>query len=229
MSGSNQFQALLEELDTMSKAMACADNDGGGDKKISAAASDGASGGSSDGGDGKGGAKQDADDEKGKDDGEAFGKSFAVTLADGTEMQVVDGTEMMKALMERNQTLEASVTALTGQNQELGDAFTKSLGFVKALQEQIVSQGGLLKSLRLDLDALRNQGAGRKAVVSVLDKPAPTTMAKAEGIQPRDLLNKALTAQRDGRMTASDVARIEAHLNRGEAPPASLIKAALSG
>ncbi|WP_431860149.1 hypothetical protein [Azospirillum sp.] len=219
MKENNQFKALLDELETMSKAHP---NDGADDKRIEAAA--GENGGGENGG-GEGGENGQGKD--GKETEEPFGKSFKV-MVDGKEVEAFDGTEMMKSLWTRNQALETSVATLTEQNQDLGDALTKSLELVKGLHGTVNSQGDMLKSMRADLDALRNQGTGRKTTVSVLDKPAPTTMAKAfDGIAPRELLSKALTAQREGRMTASQVARVEAHVNRGEAPPKALLDLAL--
>ncbi|MFM2055569.1 MAG: hypothetical protein RL456_3606, partial [Pseudomonadota bacterium] len=44
-------------------------------------------------------------------------------------------------------------------------------------------------------------------------------------VNPRDVLNKALSAQRAGKLHGGQVAEIEAHLNRGDPIPDYLARA----
>jgi hypothetical protein len=75
---------------------------------------------------------------------------------------------------------------------------------------------------------LSGEGRGRKAVLSVVEKPAPgaSTMAKSEptGMSPDVFFAKALDAQKLGRISGTEIAIAEASLNRGEAIPAHIVQ-----
>lgn len=209
----SQFEKLLGEIadlqadqEVMTKALPA--DDGKDEEKIQAAAAEGGSDG-------------DADDKGGKPDGDAddegkpMAKSFKLTLEDGTEIEAQDGAEMVKSLQERIEKNEESMAKALGSAVEL-----------------IKGQASLIKSLTEKVTKLAGEGRGRKAVVSVVEKPSAgngagsNTMAKSEpaGMSPDQFFAKALTAQKEGRLSGVDIAIAESHLNRGEAIPAHIIQ-----
>lgn len=206
----SDFDKLMGELQQLADgqaelAKALPADDGKDDKKIQAAAAEG-------GLEGDG----DEDDAGGKGDGDAddkpMVKSMQVTLEDGTQAEAIDGTELVKSLQARIETGE--------------DQLTKSMGAIMGL---IKGQSDMIKSLSDQVKALRGEGRGRKTVVNVAEKPdsaSPKPLVKSltpEGMTADQFFAKALTAQREGRISGSDVAVAEACLNRGEAIPANIV------
>lgn len=206
----NDFDKLLSELgtiqtdleQTMVKALPA--DDGTDEKNIQAAAAEG-------------GQDGDGDDDGNKPDGDAddkgqMVKSFEVTLETGEKAQAFDGTEMLKAM-------QADFESRLGKSDaNVAAALTQVTGVLK-------SQNELIKSLQQQVSALGNEGRGRKAVVSIAEKPA--TLAKsqaADGVSPEVFFAKALTAQKEGRISGTDVALAETMLNRGQAIPEALIQ-----
>jgi hypothetical protein len=134
-------------------------------------------------------------------------KSLRVTLADGSEVDAEDGTELVKALIER----------LDGTETVMAKALGAAVDLIKKQGEALASTNTLVKSLQDKVAALSNQPAGRKTVLTVHEKPAGATMAKSqpEGDTPEEFMNKALDAQKAGRLTGLQVSMAEAALNRG--------------
>mgnify|MGYP000308300592 CR=1 FL=1 len=213
----SQFDKLMSELgsiqadqETMTKALPA--DDGKDEKKIQAAAEDGGLG---DGGADDAGGKSDVDaDDK---DGAPMAKSFKMTLEDGTEVEAMDGTELVKALSARVEVMEQNEGQMT-----------------KALESAVALIGGqrdLIKSLAARVEKLSGEGRGRKAVVSISEKAdttaaATSQMAKSltpDGMTPETFFAKALDAQKAGRITATDISVAETYLNKGQAIPASLV------
>lgn len=207
------FDALLEEIGQMQAAPLAKAEGTADDKKIAAAAgAEGANGESAD---------ADADDKK-KGEGEGcegekpMAKAFTLKLEDGSEVEAVDATALLKALNDRvdgNET--AMVKAVTG------------------LVAHVKSQGELIKSLQGDLQKLGNEGRGRKAVVTINEKPAPAaeTLAKGgepEGVSAQEFFAKAHQARAEGRITGEEISRAEAYLGRGLAVPAEIVNRVLS-
>lgn len=208
----SQFDKLMAELgqlsadqETMAKALPA--DDGKDEKKIQAAAAEGGLGGDGD-----------ADDAGGMPDGDAddssMTKSFKFTLEDGTEVEAQDGTEMVKSLQAKVAETESTMAKALGQAVEL-----------------IKGQGDMIKSLSDRVAKLSGEGRGRKAVVSVVEKPAPdastSTMAKsmqADGVSHDVFFAKAMVAQREGRISGSQIALAETMLNRGQPIPADLVQ-----
>lgn len=211
----SQFEKLMEELGSLGTqqaelAKALPADDGKDEEKIQAAAGEG---GSDDGeaGDGdaddKGGAADgDADDKNGK----PMAKSFKFTLEDGTEVEAQDGSELVKSLQERIEQNEGV----------MAKAMEGAIGLIKG-------QGEMIKSLSEQVKKLSGEGRGRKTVVSVMEKPAPvaSTLAKSEptGMSHEQFFAKALNAQKEGRLSGTEIAVAEACLNRGEAIPQSIV------
>lgn len=198
------FDGLLEEIEQLTKALPT--EDGGKDENIEAAAAEG----EHKEPDGDEGASGEGEDGEGEGEGEPMGKSFTMKLDDGTEVEAIDGTALVKALMDRVETNEGV----------LAKALGSVLGVVKA-------QGELIKSLTEKVEKLGAQPKGRKTVLSIAEKPAGTTEALAksqpEGIKPDEFMAKCLTAQASGRISGTDVARAEAYLNRGLQVPADIV------
>lgn len=212
----SQYEKLLEELETMAKAMP--GDEGADDDKIQAAAA--AANPDADG-DGENDVTGDdlnpeglGDEGEGEGDGddeETMGKSFALKLEDGTELEAIDGTELVKSLMARVESNEGTVMKALGTAVEL-----------------IGKQGDMIKSLQDEVKKLAGEGRGRKAVVSVSEKPvAGANMAKsqgaAEGLSANEFMAKALAAQASGRLTGLDVARAESALNKGLPVPQDVV------
>lgn len=109
--------------------------------------------------------KEDEEDEEGK---ELMTKSMV--LDGGEEVTLVDAEAMLKSLND------------IGLKQSATEAL-----MVKGLQASmamIKSQGEMIKSLNARLDTIGGQGAGRKTVLSVVEKPtagAETALAKSQG------------------------------------------------
>lgn len=212
----SQYEKLLEELETMAKAMP--GDEGADDDKIQAAAA--AANPDADG-DGENdvtgddlnpeGLGDEGEGEGGGDDEETMGKSFALKLEDGTELEAIDGTELVKSLMARVESNEGTVMKALGTAVDL-------LG----------KQGDMIKSLQDEVKKLAGEGRGRKTVVSVSEKPvAGATMAKsqgaADGLSANEFMAKALAAQASGRLTGLDVARAESALNKGLPVPQDVV------
>ena len=148
------FDALLGELDTLTKALPA---DDGSDKKIQAAA--------------EGGGSVDGDEDENLDaDGKPIlGKSLQVTLADGTKVDAQDGTALVKSLIGRIDDTEDVISK----------CLTAVVGMVKAQDELIKSLQGDVKRLggegkgRKTMLAITEQA-------STLAKSAPTGLDVGE-------------------------------------------------
>lgn len=211
----SDFDKLMGELNQLAAdqgelAKALPADDGKDEDNIQAAAAEGGLGGGDGDVDGAGEGDEDGA-EDGKGDGAPMAKSFQLTLEDGTVIEAQDGTEMVKALAEDlNQTKGTMAKAL-------GEAVTLIKG-----------QNDMIKSLTDRVAKLSGEGRGRKAVLSVVEKPAPAaTMAKsqqAEGVTPEIFFAKALDAQKANRISGTDIAVAESCLNRGIAIPDHIVQ-----
>lgn len=217
------FNALLADLETLQKARrpAAVGNDGDDALIRQAAAGDADQDGTpdgkdlpelddpsgSDGSEGRktnpvkaGAAGQNAvekeEEEEEEEENEYFGKALTLTTPDGAALTAYDATALLKGVHQRLSALESDL--------------------LKTVQVQT----DLIKSLSADLTALKEQGRGRKSVLNLHEKPGH--YATTSSVEPRAVLAKALSAQKAGRLTGADVARIETYLGRGEAIPADL-------
>ena len=203
------YEALLaqmQEVQAMTKALP---KPGEGDDaaKIQAAAADGA-GGAGGGKGGNGGGNTEENDDP--DGDEMMGKSLKIKLDDGTEVDALDGTELVKSLIARMDT-DAGVA-----QQVIGGA----LSMIKAQGEIIAAQDKVLKSLQADVAALGRQGAGRRSVVSVAPAPAQQSQQQmAKSMPGEEFMAKSLEAQKAGRISGMDVSIIEGYLNSGAQVP----------
>lgn len=217
------FDKLLAELDglvtdqeTMRKALPA--GDGEDDKNIQAAA---AEGGDMDdvNVDGKAPTGDDDDDEDG---GEPMGKSLGtVTLESGEQVEAVDGTELVKSLMDQ-------VGKLGEQQTASEQALTKA---VETCVTLIKSNNDMVKSLQEEIVKLRGEGRGRKTVLNVSEKPAAgTQLAKSEptGMTGAEFLAKSHAAFDARKITGTELTTIDVALRSGAPVDPKVIQKVLS-
>ena len=140
-------------------------------------------------------------------------KSFSFELADGTVIDAMDGTELVKALGDR---LVATETALA-------KAQTDTV-------EVVGMQSALIKSLTAQVAALSGQGAGRRSVLrttesitpantTVVEEPMGKSLTFKTGGDAMAAADKAFGA---GRITGLELAKCENFVGRGLQFPADL-------
>lgn len=197
----SQFDELLAQLQqaeteqtTLAKALPA--EDGKDDKQIQAAAAEG---------------DTDADNENPEDheepdgddgDGKPMAKSVTATV-DGEEVEAIDATDLLKSLDAR----------IGAQEEVLAKALASTLNTVKA-------QGDMIKSLQGQVAKLAGQGAGRKTVLTVVEKPAAgeQTMAKSQqdGMTPAEFMAKATAAFSAGKLTGKELTTIDVAMRNGQ-------------
>lgn len=206
----DDLKAVDGETETMAKALNEADAKGGADEddaKIREAAGEG-----DDDDDAKGGA--DAGGDEGGEGETSMAKSFMIRLEDGTEVEAVDGGELLKSMIARV---------------ERNEADTKSA--LEAAVAVIKNQGELLKSMAERMDRIGNKPVQRKAVLSVNEKPAETLAKSQDGggtISSAELMAKALSAQVAGRVSGIDIAVAEQQIAQGRQPSDAFVRAVLA-
>lgn len=229
----NQFETLLQEIQVLDSTVAKAlPANGEDDAAIQAAAGEGGEGGSGDGGKAAEGEGKDDKGDKGAegegkgDDDKPMAKSLTIMGADGKPVEVQDATEMLKALNDR----------IDGMGTDVGGAMTALVGLVKKQGEALVQFGGMFKSLTEGVAKLGGQGAGRKAVVTLVQKGSVPDNVTAKGgagagaratgggdgkisMDSEEFMLKALDAQKASVITGLDVSICEASLNNGKPPP----------
>jgi hypothetical protein len=204
------FNALVADLEALQKSQTL--GDAGDDQRIAEAAGEGEDAAGAEGAEGAG----DGGDADAGEDGELMGKSFAMTLEDGTVIEAVDGTALVKSLIEKHDALVAQASA---QEEELTKALTTMVDTIKG-------QGALIKSLQETVARLSGEGRGRRAVVSVAEKPGATPMAKsqsADGIPAAEFMAKCESLMMAGKLTGREVAIAESRLNNGMSVPAEIV------
>lgn len=211
---SSEFEKLAAELEVLAKAQPATEED-----KVLAAAKDAgvdteqvgetaeeddsaadAAGVSGPDGDG------DADDQE----DEVLGKSFQVVGSDGAPVKAYDATDLIKSLNERIGGLEAEKETEAERREHLG----KSL---ESIADLLKSQSERIDTLQKAMVNMSKQGFGRKAVLTVTEKP-DTTMAKSvqsDGVDGNEFMAKAMGALKSGRISAMEVSIAEGSLNRG--------------
>lgn len=223
---SSEFEKLAAELETLAKAQPASEED-----KVLAAAKDAGvdtdavgEDAAADGGDapsGDGAASGDGDG----DEDEVLGKSFDVVGADGEPVKAYDATELIKSMATRIDELETGFADVAERREHLGKSLGLMTDLIKSQSAQITKQAEQLETLQKSVAAMGNQGAGRKAILTLNEKPdlALAKSAQPDGVSGNDLLAKAEAGLKAGRLTASDVSRTEAYLNKGMSPPADLV------
>lgn len=214
----NAFDSLIGELDTMMKAFPKKEGEGDGKKKCAMGV--------------------EGCDKTGEHEHGEMKKSFSLTLADGTVVEVEDGADMLKALSDRFDISEEKIAhTLTTAVAIIGSqgAMLKSLNEqLTAANTTIVEQGTMLKSLQTEMGKLAASGAGRKAVLTVTDRqaaPATATVAKngiPDGVTADTFFAKAFEKQGMGKLSGNDIALAETCLNSGMPIPENLVSRVLS-
>lgn len=151
----------------------------------------------------------DAKDKGGKE----VRKSLTVTSEDGQVVEVEDATEILKALNERFDQTEGKIEK----------AFEGLLAFAK-------SQGVQIQALQEQVTKISGEGRGRKAVVSVVSKEPIAKGGAApqkDGVTSEVFMAKAMTAQKEGRLTSLEISMAESCINRGLQIPADIVSAVL--
>lgn len=149
--------------------------------------------------------------------GEAeLGKAFSMTLEDGTVIEAVDGSALVKSLLAKH---EALVARVVDGEQDLA----KALGVAVAVMRE---QGALIKSLQERVAVIGGEGRGRRATVTVNQPPA-NTPAAADGMRPAEFLAKCESAMVAGRLSGREVAIVESRINNGVEVPAEIVSKVL--
>ncbi len=220
---SSNFGQLLNELETMKKSLDVDDDldadldleNLGDDEKIKAAA--------------------EADELKegedltlrgDDDDDDLMGKALSVTLETGEKLEAIDGTKLVKSLMAQMETSENDMAKAMGL--AIGN-IQKVADKLNTQAKTIVEQGALIKSLQETMKQIGDKPGGRRTVVSVHEKRSGDELHKSEdlgedGMARGEFLAKALTAQKEGRLTGLDISKAESCLNSGLEVPEHIVK-----
>lgn len=200
------YEALLDELETLQKALpgpGPMDDDEDEDEED------------------EGHAEPDADNRGGPSDGDAdnrpLAKSFRFELDDGSAVEAVDATDLLKSLHDDLAGLRASRTS-EAQAVETG---------LKGLLTLVKGQGALLKSLQAQVAKLADSGRGRKSLTG-----GEADLAKAQAATPELtgplLLAKAHTAFEAQRISGKELSTLDVLLRHGETPDADLVRRILA-
>jgi hypothetical protein len=197
------YEALLEELDALQKALPAAagpaDDDDDEDDEKDRADPDAA----------------DANDDDEDDDDQPMAKSFRFELDSGEAVEAIDATDILKSL-------QADLTSLRTAREQ--DSTTVEQGLVGLLQV-VKHQGAMLKSLQSQIQKLGNSGSGRK---SVTGPDADMLKAQAPELSQPQLLAKAHTAYEAGRITGKELSTLDVLLRYGESPDADMVRRILA-
>lgn len=215
----SQFDQLVDELDLLAKALP-AESGEGGSATQAAAGGGGGEGGDDETDEQRAAALAAAAKKEGGESGDPMAKSFKVKLPDGTEVDAMDGAEMVKSLTGQLSSLEEGV----------GKTLAAVVGVMKKQGETLNAMATMTKSLQEDLAKLGGQGAGRKAVLTVAEKPDPTQMAKStpQGMGANEFMAKANEAWKAGRLSGDEISLVETYVNRSEQPPESIVRKVIS-
>ena len=146
----------------------------------------------------------DEDEDEGAD--AALGKSFSLKLENGEDLEAVDGTELVKSLISR---LDDADTTLMERDEALQKALRVSIDMIKGQADDIAD-------LKKQIKAIGSTGVGRKATVTIAEKPEVGVLQKAEeGMSGLEFLAKAEGAMMSGKITGHELALAESALNRG--------------
>lgn len=145
---------------------------------------------------------------EGDDGAPVLGKSMQAVDESGNTFDAVDATELIKSLLERQDTNETNMALA-----------------VEALSGVLDKQTALIKSLSDKVTALSSQGRGRKAMLSVVEKPSASgVMAKSdEGVTPEMFFAKANTAFDEGKLSGQELNVISVCLRSNHPIPQDLI------
>lgn len=202
------YEKLLDDLETLQKSYAAADEDA---EKIKAAAADG--------GADKDDQELDADgkpivkkvDDKGEGEAAAevgpLTKSFSGTTAEGEPFEAVDATDLIKSLEGRIDDLAKGVEDDKAEKSDL----TKSLEILVGV---VTRQSTMIKSLQESYVALANSGSGRKSVMSPSHEMVKSLQDNAP-LNAASFMQKANAAYDSGRISGKDLTICDVALRHG--------------
>jgi hypothetical protein len=201
----SEFEALLaqltaaqEEQTTLAKALPAAD--GKDDKTIQTAAAEGAEGEKTN--------PEDEEPELGPD-----GKPLVKSLGEGQEFEVIDGEALIKSLTDLSTRADASESVLA-----------KGMA---GLLELVKGQNLMFKSMQDQITKLSGQGAGRKTMLSVVERPIvgePLAKSQAEPAFTRaDVMAKANAAFDAKKITGHELTSIDVAMRQGVMPEQAIL------
>lgn len=205
---SKLFEQLLSSLNTeldeqTQLAKSLPAKDGEDDEAIQAAAAEG----------------DDADDKNPEDnepdEGDKPIAKSVTAMVDGEEVEAIDATELLKSLQDR----------VDEHDDVLAKALTTTLATVKA-------QGEMIKSLNAEMKKLAGKGAGRKTVLTVVEKPAAgeqdMTKSQQDGMTTGEFMAKANAAFAAGKLTGIELTTADVAIRQGAPIPAGIMAKALA-
>jgi hypothetical protein len=202
------FDELLAELKAeeslMAKAQTLADDTEGDDDDENIAAM-------ADGDEDDDGIDDGEDEDTDLDDEEPLGKSFGVTLPTGQKVEAYDGTALVKSLFAQQQATEE-------KTQEL---FGSVVSMLKAMRVQHAQE---IKALRKSLEAIGEQGRGRKSKVTIHEPPRSAATAETNPAEiASTIMSKANSAFSANKITGRELNTIDVSLRKGIAPSQDLL------
>lgn len=207
----SEYKTLIAELtgdlETMAKSGGCDTDDKKDDKKIEAAAADGEK--ISD-------RETDGDDKEKDGKDEKFGKAFKVTMADGTETEAVDGTELLKAIQVENGELREHI-------EDIQKAFATAVGVIKQLRTEMTDLSTMTKSMQSKVAAAGAAGTGRRTMVAIAEKLTSGISAEPTKPTANGVMMKAQQMCQDGKLPWEALPRIEAFQGRGQIAPPDIL------
>lgn len=205
---SKLFEQLLSSLNTeldeqTQLAKSLPAKDGEDDEAIQAAAAE----------------SDDADDKNPEDnepdEGDKPIAKSVTAMVDGEEVEAIDATDLLKSLQDR----------VDEHDDVLAKALTTTLATVKA-------QGEMIKSLNAEMKKLAGKGAGRKTVLTVVEKPAAgeqdMTKSQQDGMTTGEFMAKANAAFAAGKLTGIELTTADVAIRQGAQIPAGIIAKALA-
>ena len=211
---SSEFEKLAAELEVLAKAQPATEED-----KVLAAAKEAGVDTDQIGDTKNPDAEDDADGVDGPDgdddeDDEVLGKSFQAVGADGQPVKAYDATDLIKSLSSRMADVEA---ATSGDKEHLGKSLTLMADMLKSQADQI-------DTLQKAVVAMSKLGTGRKAVLTVNEKPEPAMMKSApQAMNTETFMMKANAAFNAGKISGKDLTVCDVSLRHGESIDAGLI------
>jgi hypothetical protein len=240
MKNFEELQAMIAGADTLAKSLSAAPVDGVPNKTIQAAAADGAAAG---GVNGTTATDPNAEEEEEEGEGDNLTKSFSLTLDDGSVVEAVDATEMLKSFQVE---LAGEKAGRAAESEQFMKAFGSTIGIVNTLTSQLEANGKALAATNAALEEanrqiaeLKSQGdtfsksladfgalprGRRTATVAIVPPPAAAAAAAQPVVHTRaEILAKAMDALNNNVISGGDASRIEAALNAGKQPDQKLI------
>ncbi len=138
-------------------------------------------------------------------------KSFTVTLENGEEVEAFNGEWILKSMQDRMDEIEST---LDRSGKDGADAITETTQLIKSL----IADN---KRINAKIDALMASGSGRKSTLNIHERR--TVGEFPDTPNPQQIMAKALEAQRQGRLSGADIARLDSYFGRGQTPPETLL------